>query len=151
MSKVQAIWAIEIPSESKPGEKYRVQFVGDGARQPWYCECRSWRFNIEHRGDDVPRECKHTRQAAEKMRREGKKAFREVRPLGPWFEQLQEYVVSLVDYTKNGGLEAERLAKFRMDLDTFREERDKIKDSLASTDTLLQIYGDLLRQLSERV
>ena len=100
--KVEPIKVFKIESESRHGQFYKVMY--DGSR--WYCECRSWQFNHEHKGEKdeygkaVPRECKHTREAEHRMRTMGKKAFTVVE-LGP-FNELQEYVGQLVEMSRNG-------------------------------------------------
>jgi len=153
MPKVHPIRVFQIASESRPGSKYKVQY--DGSR--WYCECRSWQFNLEHKGekgDDgkaVPRECKHTRQATSLMRTHGAKAYREIQPIGPWFEELQEYVASLVDLARNGHVATDKFAAFRADLNRFKEEREKAAEALSSVDTMLNVYQALLGQISASV
>ena len=153
MPKVEPIREFKIPSESKPGEKYRVMF--DGAR--WFCECLSWRFNMEHKGEkqpdgrSMPRECKHTREAMHLMRTKGEKAFRVVQPIGPWFEELQQYIAALVDLSRNGTVEPERFAGFHADYDRFKGEVDRVRDVAETADTMLGLYKDLLRQVSEQV
>ena len=153
MPKVHPIRVFDIPSDSRPGEKYKVQF--DGSR--WFCECRSWVLNVEHRGekDDegraVPRECKHTRLALSRFQQDpqGRRGtFRTITPIGPWFEELQEYVASLVDMARNGQIAPEKFRAFHADLGRFKEEREKVSEALGSVDTMISVYGSLLKQLA---
>ncbi len=109
---------------------------------------------MEHRGekdDDgkaVPRECKHTRQALRLMQTKGAAAYREIQPLGPWYEELQEYVASLFDLARNGEVTKEKFMAFRADLVRFQEERTKAQEALASLDTMLSVYSSLLGQIA---
>ena len=150
MPKVHPIRVFDIQSESQPGVKYKVQF--DGSR--WFCECKSWVLNVEHRGEKdvdgraVARECKHTRRSLEMLRRLGEKAGRLIQPIGPWFEELQEYVASLVDIVRNGQIDPAKFRAFHADLGRFREEREKVADALGSVDTMISVYGSLLKQLA---
>lgn len=150
MPKVQPIRVFEISSESRPGKKYKVQY--DGAR--WFCECLSWVNNVEHRGEkghdgkSVPRECKHTRQAVHLMQTRGAASYREIQPIGPWYEELQEYVGALVEISRNGHVGPEKFKSFRADLDRFKQEREKVRESLDAVDTMLNVYGSLLRQIA---
>lgn len=151
MPKVEPIRVFDIPSESQRGETYKVQY--DGTR--WFCECRSWRFNLEHKGEKdadgkaVPRECKHTRRATGLMQTHGAKAYRTIQPIGPWYEELQEYVARLVDFSRNGKIRTDGFAAFRADLERFRSEREKVSEALDAADTMLELYVDLLKQISE--
>ena len=153
MPKVHPIRVFDIRSESRPGKTYKVQY--DSAR--WYCECPSWVNNVEHRGekDDegkaVPRECKHTRQAMRLMQTKGAAAYREIKPLGPWYEELQEYVASLFELARNGKVSKEKFAAFRADLVRFKDERTKALESIASLDTMLSVYESLLGQIAMTV
>ncbi len=153
MPKVQAIRVFDIPSDSRPGTKYKVQF--DGER--WYCPCLSWVNNVEHRGEKdadgraVPRECKHTRRALGLMQTKGAKAYRVVQPAGPWFEELQEYIASLVEVSRNGRVSPEKLLAFNADLGRFKEDVEKLEDTLNSANTMIDVYRGLLRQISERL
>ena len=150
MPKVQPIRVFDIASESRPGTKYKVQY--DGSR--WFCNCMSWVNNVEHRGEKdadgraVPRSCKHTRRAMGLMQTHGAKAYRTIQPIGPWFEELQEYVASLVDISRNGQIAPEKFTSFRADLDRFKDERTKVAEALESVDTMLSVYGSLLKQLA---
>lgn len=159
--KVNPIKVFQIPSDSKPGKSYRVQY--DGAR--WFCECPAWVFNLAHKGEkdaqgrSAARECKHSRQAESQMqaydfRKEamgakGKAPYREVQPLGPWFEELQEYVGRLMDFSKNGAISTEVLMGFRRDMDRFKEEAEKVKDALEAADTFLGVYRSLLSKIAD--
>lgn len=153
MPKVDPIRVFDVPSESRPGKTYRVQY--DGKR--WYCDCMSWVNNVEHRGERgpdgraVPRECKHTRHAMGQMRTRGTKAGRIVQPVGPWFEELQEYVASLVEYARNGTLAPEKLAAFHADYGRFEEKARELNDSASAVQTMLGLYKDLLRQISAQI
>ena len=144
MPKVHAVRIFEIPSESRPGKKYKVQFDGS----LWYCDCPSWVFNTAHKGEDARRECKHTRQAEQLMATKGAAAYREIQPIGPWYEQLQEYVSSLVEISKNGKVSAAKLKGFLVDFDRFKDERDKHAEALSTVDTYLNVYQVMLKQLS---
>lgn len=150
MPKVEAIRVFDVPSSSSD-KTYRVQF--DGSR--WYCDCPSWVFNHEHKGEKdeqgraMPRECKHTRTAAGMMERGT--GFRIIRPLGPWYEELQDYVSRLVTYAGNGEMTTDGFASFRADLERFREEADHVRESLETADTMLDLYKSLLRQISKSV
>lgn len=68
----------------------------------WYCDCPSWVFNTAHAGENIPRECKHTHEALRLMNTRGASSYREIAPIGPRYEELQEYVSALVELTKNG-------------------------------------------------
>jgi hypothetical protein len=146
--KVEPIKVFKIESESRHGQFYKVMY--DGSR--WYCECRSWQFNHEHKGEKdecgkaAPRECKHTREAEHRMRTMGKKAFTVVE-LGP-FNELQEYVGQLVELSRNGQMSPEKFTSFRADMERFKEERQKMQDVLSSVDTMLQVYNAVLVQVS---
>ena len=153
MPKVHPIRVFDIESESRRGLVYKVQY--DGSR--WFCNCMSWVNNVEHRGEKdeegraVPRECKHTRRALSQMRTHGEKAGRLIQPIGPWFEELQEYIAALVDLSRNGTVEPERFAGFHADYDRFKGEVDRVRDVAETADTMLGLYKDLLRQVSEQV
>lgn len=154
MAKVDPIRVFDIESDSKPGKFYKVQHDG----RQWYCDCTSWVLNVEHRGEKdpvtgraVPRECKHTRRAANQMRTKGAKAGRVIQPIGPWFEQLQEYVASLAELSRNGVVAPEKLMSFHADYGRFEEEARKLADSASAADTMLGIYKSLLRQISTQV
>ena len=150
MPKVHPIRVFEVRSESNPGKKYKVQY--DGAR--WFCECLSWVNNVEHRGEkgpdgkSVPRECKHTRFALGQMQTRGAASYHEIQPIGPWFEELQEYVGALVELSRNGHVGPEKFKSFRADLERFKTEREKVQESLSAVDTMINVYGSLLRQLA---
>lgn len=148
MPKVDAIKVFDIRSHSDPEKKYRVQF--DGTK--WYCDCMSWIYNHEHEGDGTGiRECKHTREAEGLMRTQGAKAYRVIQSVGPWFEQLQQYVASLVDLSKNGGVSPEKLVGFHQDYGRFEEEFQKLEDSTSAAKTMLGLYKTLLLQVSGEV
>lgn len=144
MPTVHAVRVFQIPSESRPDKKYKVQYDG----RNWYCECPSWVFNYEHKGEEVPRECKHTRRALSLMNTQGAAAYHEIQPIGPWFEQLQEYVGSLVDLSKKGKISPAKYKGFLVDLDRFKEERDKHAEALGAVDTFISVYSSLMKQLS---
>ncbi len=127
----------------------------DGDR--WYCDCMSWRFNHEHKGEkdadgrSVPRECKHTREAMFLMKTKGERAYKVIQPLGPWYEELQEYVANLVDLARNGKVSKAKFLAFRADLERFKQERENAAEAVASLDTMLSVYGSLLGQISQTV
>ena len=147
---VNAIRQFEIPSESDPSKEYRVMY--DGER--WYCDCMSWRFNYEHKGqkDDqgraVPRTCKHTRLAEVQLRAKGERAGKVIQPIGPWFEELQEYTKTLVEISRNGKVTAEKVFAFRRDIERFQEKKSEVADALLTADTLLDLSLALVKQLS---
>jgi len=105
-------------------------------------------FNTAHKGEDAKRECKHTRHAEQVMATKGAAAYREIQPIGPWYEQLQEYVSSLVELSKNGKVSAAKLKGFLVDFDRFKDERDKHAEALSTVDTYLNVYQVMLKQLS---
>ncbi len=147
---VNAIRQFQIESGSKPGTSYRVMY--DGER--WYCDCMSWRFNYEHKGQKdeqgraVPRTCKHTRDAAQQFSARGEKAGKLIQPIGPWFEELQEYTKTLVEISRNGTVTAEKVFAFRRDIERFQEKKSEVADALLTADTLLDLSLGLIKQLS---
>lgn len=147
---VNAIRQFQIQSESDLSRNYRVMW--DGER--WYCDCMSWRFNYEHKGqkDDsgrsIPRTCKHTREAEGLLRTRGDRAGKVIQPIGPWFEELQEYVKSLVEISRNGKVAAEKVFAFRRDIERFQEKKSEVADALLAADTLVDLSLGLIKQLS---
>ncbi len=147
---VNAIRQFEIQIQSEPDKSYRVMY--DGER--WYCDCMSWRFNYEHKGkkDDsgrsVPRTCKHTREAEQLLQTRGERAGKVIQPIGPWFEELQEYTKTLVEISRNGKVTAEKVFAFRRDIERFQEKKSEVADALLTADTLVDLSLTLIRQLS---
>ncbi len=150
---VNAIRQFQIRSESDPSKAYRVMW--DGER--WYCDCLSWRFNHDHKGEKdgqgraVPRTCKHTREAEQQFRARGEKAGKVIQPIGPWFEELQEYTKTLVEISRNGKVTAEKVFAFRRDIERFQEKKSEVADALLTADTLVDLSLTLIKQLSVSV
>lgn len=146
MPRVEAVEVYRVPSESHPDKEYRVQYDGT----LWYCDCMAWIMNVEHKGEDVPRECKHIRDVLGQKRR-GTAKPRIIKTLGPWFEQMQDYIHALTGLAGNGKMTMDKVVKFRKELTGFEENLASVEESVSMAGTMVDVYKRLLKKASESV